>query len=203
MIAAFEKLNPNNEWIKKHDGDWGAFVSMASDDEIGEIKTLNNSPIARFFAEELNAVTSVDYASVDADDADLKKVQDKAILLSLKAVKDTEVKKEWLPEYSYVRLYEGADEYEVIKALKNNTFGDWFKKGKTDDNPGTDWIFETLADVQAAVAQIQDAANGDIEGVGTLEKKKITDSKLTNYTTKVLDWKFADYQIKCLNDNIK
>lgn len=211
MIAAFEELNPNNEWIKKHDGTntpgvqkWDAFVSRASDDEISEITTLTGAAegIAKYFAEELNAVTSVDYADVDAEDADLKKVQDKAILLSLQAVKEADVKKDWLPEYSYVRLYEGADEYDVMYALKHNTFGDWFKKGKTNTNPGTTWTFETLDDVQAAVAQIQDAANGDIDGVGTLEKNKITQSGLTNYTTKVLGWKFADYQIMCLNENI-
>lgn len=209
MIAAFEKLNPNNEWIKKHDGTnaptvqkWDAFVSKSSDDEISEITTLTGAAegIAKYFAEELNAVAlaSIDFAEVNEDDADLKKVQDKAIWLSLQAVEGPGVKKEWLPEYSYVRLYEGADEYEVIYALKHSGFGDWFKKAD-----GSTWTFETLANVQAAVAQVQDAANGDIDGVGTLEKKKITDSKLTNYTTKVLDWKFADYQIKCLNDNIE
>ena len=147
------------------------------------------SGIAKYFAEELNAVTSVDYADVDAEDADLKKVQDKAILLSLQAVKEADVKKDWLPEYSYVRLYEGADEYDVMYALKHNTFGDWFKKGKTNTNPGTTWTFETLDDVQAAVAQIQDAANGDIDGVGTLEKNKITQSAIV-YTEKKIQQRF-------------
>lgn len=206
MIAAFEDMNPNNEWIKKHDGTgapaiqkWDAFVSKASDAKIEEITTLTGQKegIAKYFAEELNAVTTVDYAEVNKEDADLKNVQDKAILMSLKAVKEADVKKEWLPEYSYVRLYEGADEYEVIYALKNSGFGEWFK------NNGTAWDFSTLANVQAAIAQVQDAANGDLPNVGTLEKNKITNSGLTNYTTKVLnDWKFADYQIKCLDDNI-
>ena len=192
-VAAFKALYAKTSWL---DDTWEAFVRESEETKVGEIENSSNETLVSKLTEKMNAVTvdDVDYETVDANDADLKKVHDKAIVLSLKEVEAENITTyDWVPEYSYVRMYEGAEEYDVMYALKNSNFSTaWFNVAD----------LSTIANVKAAISAVYDNYH-DNPSLGIQETKKIEASGLLNYVDAVLDdWKFNDKQISYMNNNI-
>lgn len=192
-VDAFKALYAKTSWL---DDSGEVFVRESEGAKVGEIENSSDDKLVSKLAEKMNAVTvdDVDYDAVNADDADLKKVHDKAIVLSLKEVKAENITTyDWVPEYSYVRMYEGAEEYNVMYALKYSDFStNWFNVVD----------LSTIANVKAAISAVYDNYH-DNPNLGIQETKKIEASGLLNYVDAVLDdWKFNDKQISYMNTNI-
>ena len=191
-VAAFKKAGEKT-WPEST---WTGFYRETEDTKVTEVTDGSNKLVDKL-AEKMAATTTVEYAEESTTDADLQAVQNKAILLSLKAVTTADIKDyTWVPDYSYVSLYEGSQygEYEVMTGLlelKDEMSG----SGELLENA----VLNTVDGVKKALSDIYDAYN-DL----SYAMKKIVDNyDLTTRIDKVYDeWKFNDAQIGALNTQL-
>lgn len=191
-VAAFKKANEKT-WPEE---DWAGFYRATEETKVTEV-TDGNDNLVNKLAEKMAATTTVDYAEESTTDADLQDVQNKAILLSLQAVKAADIKDyTWVPDYSYVSLYEGSQygEYEVMTGLIELK-----KEMSASGGLLENAVLNTVDGVKKALSDIYDAYS-DM----TYAQKKIVDNyDLTTRIDKVYDeWKFNDAQIAALNTQL-
>ena len=191
-VAAFKKANEKT-WPEE---DWAGFYRATEETKVTEV-TDGNDNLVNKLAEKMAATTTVDYAEESTTDADLQDVQNKAILLSLQAVKVADIKDyTWVPDYSYVSLYEGSQygEYEVMTGLIELK-----KEMSASGGLLENAVLNTVDGVKKALSDIYDAYS-DM----TYAQKKIVDNyDLTTRIDKVYDeWKFNDAQIAALNTQL-
>lgn len=177
---AIAKVYKDNSWVNNN-----VYIKATADTKFNEIATTGHTTMISSFITRVNGITGVSIST--------KPIENKAIELSLKATKEADIQENWIPAYSYIRTYAGAEEYDVMYALKKSSFDNsWF---------GSQTL-TTLAGVQKAIATVYDKYHGG--NLGIQEKKKIENSGLLNYVDTVLDdWKFKDAQINQLNTAIK
>ena len=206
--TAFNKVYPDNTWITKAGNgvsDYGTFIRNSDEETVTaqDIKTENNGVIADFFAQ--NAV-EIEKDKVDVStnsDAVEKAVENQSIWLTMQSLGDEgeNVDLSYIPEYSYICVYEGADEYDVIAGLKKLAAdlkgSTGTKLDKVKDS------YTSLKAVREAISQIKDAVDGNLEGLTSYDKQLATRSGLDDYNDTVWDWKFTDGQISTLNEKVK
>lgn len=176
---AIAKVYNDNSWVGGN-----VYIKATADTKFNEIATPGHTTMISSFTTRVNNITGVSIST--------KPIENKAIELSLKATKEADIQENWIPAYSYISTYAGAEEYDVMYALKKSRFDIWF---------GSQTL-TTLAGVQKAIATVYDEYHGG--NLGIQEKKKIENSGLLNYVDTVLDdWKFKDAQINQLNTAIK
>lgn len=177
---AIAKVYKDNSWVNNN-----VYIKATADTKFNEIATTGHTTMISSFITRVNGITGVSIST--------KPIENKAIELSLKATKEADIQENWIPAYSYIRTYAGAEEYDVMYALKKSNFDNsWFNSQ----------TLTTLAGVQKAIATVYDEYHGG--NLGIQEKKKIENSGLLNYVDTVLDdWKFKDAQINQLNTAIK
>ena len=177
---AIAKVYKDNSWVNNN-----VYIKATADTKFNEIATTGHTTMISSFITRVNGITGVSIST--------KPIENKAIELSLKATKEADIQENWIPAYSYIRTYAGAEEYDVMYALKKSNFDNsWFSSQ----------TLTTLAGVQKAIATVYDEYHGG--NLGIQEKKKIENSGLLNYVDTVLDdWKFKDAQINQLNTAIK
>lgn len=177
---AIAKVYNDNSWVGGN-----VYIKATADTKFNEIATPGHTTMISSFTTRVNGITGVSIST--------KPIENKAIELSLKATKEADIQENWIPAYSYISTYAGAEEYDVMYALKKSNFDNsWFSSQ----------TLTTLAGVQKAIATVYDEYHGG--NLGIQEKKKIENSGLLNYVDTVLDdWKFKDAQINQLNTAIK
>ena len=194
-IAAFKDEYSEKSWL---DANWGGFIRATTDTKVNEVKTEKGAKLVDTLVEKMKGVISVDYAAESTEDADLKAVQDKAIVLSLKETETADIKDyTCVPEYSYVSVYEGSQygEYEVMKGLKE------LKPILSGENGVLkDAILTTVKGVKDALSDIY----GAYDEMTYAEKKIVDKYSLRTRIDKVYDeWMFNDRQIKTLYNRVQ
>lgn len=214
--AAFNAKYPDNTWITETGNgaqDYGVFRKLTKDTKLAEIETDHNSVMIEYFA--TNAV-KIQLSEVNVStnaDANVKQVENKAVWLTLQSLDDevegvkyANVKDAYIPDYSYVCLYEGAGEYDIMKdveelytRLTSNGGATWLKgQGIADANS-----LKTLDGVKKFVSAVKDAKEDKIDGVSSYDKQLITDSGLADKFNTVWAWKYTDKQIEYLYNKVK
>lgn len=200
--AAIAKDNStkDNSWLGTS-GSEAVYVKATSETKFDEIvKKDASNKLVEDFAAKVKAISSVDIST--STDTDTKDTQNKSILLSLKEVTGEVVKNNssWVPAYSYICTYEGADEYDVMALLKK------YQSSKSEDKWNDDITAGNLKSATGIVKAMSAFYNGYYDGMTAAEKLQlgITEAQLTTYATAVLnDWKFMDNQLVALYDAVK
>lgn len=210
--AAFNAKYPDNTWITKNGNgaqDYGVFRKLTEDTELAEIKTDKNSVMIGYFA---NNAVEIQLSEVNVstdDDANVKQVENKAVWLTLQSLNDevegvkyANVKDAYIPDYSYVCLYEGAGEYDIMKDVKKLytqlSSAQWLtSQGITEDD------LKKIEGVKKFVSAVKDAKEDKIDGVSSYDKQLITDSGLADKFNTVWAWKYTDKQIEYLYNKVK
>ena len=203
MKDAFLAVKEGNSWL----GSNKTFYKEKADAKFAEITDGTNT-IAKKFAEAMvtEGGNTVNFAT--DKDVDLKAVHNKAIQLSLKAATEGDVQESWIPDYSWIELFEGSKhhEYEVMAGLLTlktevGTAGeDWFKEG--EDASKTEINLTKLTGVQKVLANIYDAYKNGTNNLGYAVNKAIKDSKVMDYIDDAYEWQFNDTQITTLNTKV-
>lgn len=197
MVAFFKEYKEGNSWLE----DETAGFYKEKDAKFEEI-TNGAETLVAAFADAMKEVTSVNYSTKEGD---AKKVEDAAILLSLKSVTKENVKENWIPDYSWVELFEGSKhhEYEVMAGLLTlrtevGAAGDaWFKESNSEIN------LTTLENVKKVLANIYDVYKNGTNDLGYAVNKAIKDSKVMDYIDDAYEWRFNEVQISTLNSKVK
>lgn len=204
--AAFNDVYPDNTWITKAGNgyaEYGTFV-RSSDEETVEAKDIvtdKGTSVAAKFAENAKKIEKEEVDVSTNDNAIEKAVENQSIWLTMQSLGENgeNVELSYIPEYSYICVYEGADEYDVVAGLK--------KLAADLENPsGLDKVtnnYTTLKAIREAVSQIKDAVDGNLEDLTSYEKQLATRSGLDKYNDTVWNWKFTDGQISTLNEKVK
>ena len=169
--AAFNKVYPDNTWITRAgngDSDYGTFIRNSDEETVTaqDIKTENGGVIANYFAQNAKKIGK-DKVDVSTNtDAVEKAVENQSIWLTMQSLGENgkNVELSYIPEYSYICVYEGADEYDVIAGLKKLAAD---LKGSTGTK--LDKVLESytsLKEVREAISQIKDAVDGNLDGFG-------------------------------------
>ena len=203
MKDAFLAVKEGNSWL----GSNSTFYKEKKDAKFADITDGTNT-IAKKFAEAMvtEGGNAVNFAT--DEDTDLKAVHNKAIQLSLKAATAGDVQESWIPDYSWIELFEGSKhhEYEVMAGLLTlktevGTAGeDWFKEG--EDGSKTEINLTKLTGVQKVLANIYDAYKNGTNNLGYAVNKAIKDSKVMDYIDDAYEWQFNDTQIGTLNKEV-
>lgn len=209
--AAFNKVYPDNTWITKAangDKDYGTFIRESNDSEVtaSDIKTDAGSVLANYFAINAEKIGK-DKVDVSTDtDAVEEAVENQSIWLTMQSLgeKGENVELSYIPEYSYICVYEGADEYDVIAGLKKLAAD--LKGSDASYSGALNKVLDSYTSLKAvreAISQIKDAVDGNLDGLTSYDKQLATRSNLDDYNDTVWDWKFTDGQIKTLNEKVK
>ena len=201
--AAFNKVYPDNTWITKAANgmqDYGTFIRTSNDSKVtaSDIKTDAGSVLAEYFAINAAKIEN-DKVNVSTNsDAVEKAVENQSIWLTMQSLGDKgkNVDLSYIPEYSYICVYEGAEEYDVMSDLKNLSTTLANVEGLKDVLKTS---YTTLVDVQKAVSKLYELSQSDDLFVSTKIKATCIDEKAKN----VMNWKFTDGQISTLNNKVK
>lgn len=211
--AAFNAKYPDNIWITKAGNgtqDYGVFRKLTENSELANIKTEAGSVMVEYFANNAVKIKLSEVNVSTDDDADVKQVENKAVWLTLQSLDDevesvkyANVKDAYIPDYSYVCLYEGAKEYDIMKDVRDLyaelSSASWLSgQGVTGEE-----TLKTLDGVKKFVSAVKDAKEEKINGATSYEKKLIEDSGLADKFNTVWAWKYTDDQIEYLYDNVK
>lgn len=201
--AAFNKVYPNNTWITKAANkvqDYGTFIRTSNDSEVtaSDIKTDAGSVLANYFAQNAKKISKekVD-VSTNTDEVE-KAVENQSIWLTMQSLGEEgeNVDLSYIPEYSYICVYEGAEEYDVMSDL--NSLGTTLADVKELGDVLKD-SYTTLVDVQKAVSKLYELSKSDDLFVSTKIKATCIDEKAEN----VMNWKFTDTQISTLDNKVE
>ena len=209
--AAFNKVYPDNTWITKAANgaqDYGTFIRKSNDSEVtaSDIKTDAGSVLANYFAINAEKIGK-DKVDVSTNtDAVEEAVENQSIWLTMQSLGENgkNVELSYIPEYSYICVYEGADEYDVIAGLKKLAAD--LKGSDVSYSGALNKVLDSytsLKEVREAISQIKDAVDGNLDGLTSYDKQLATRSNLDDYNDTVWDWKFTDGQIKTLNEKVK
>lgn len=203
MKDAFLAVKEGNSWL----GSNSTFYKEKKDAKFADITDGTNT-IAKKFAEAMvtEGGNAVNFAT--DEDTDLKAVHNKAIQLSLKAATAGDVQESWIPDYSWIELFEGSKhhEYEVMAGLLTletvvGTAGEnWFKEGESTSK--TDIDLTKLTGIQKVLANIYDDYKNGTNELGYAVNKAIKDSKVMDYIDDAYEWEFNDVQISTLNSKV-
>lgn len=206
--AAFNKVYPDNTWITKAgngDSDYGTFIRNSDEETVTaqDIKTESNGVLANFFAQNAVKINKNEVDVSTNTDAVEKAVENQSIWLTMQSLGENgkNVELAYIPEYSYICVYEGADEYDVIAGLKKLA-ADLRSSTGTKLDKVLD-SYTSLKAVREAISQIKDAVDGNLDGLTSYDKQLATRSDLDDYSNTVWNWKFTDGQISTLNDKVK
>lgn len=201
--AAFNDVYPDNTWItKKANGmqDYGTFIRLSNDEKVtaSNIKTDAGSVLAEYFAINAKKIGKTEVDVSTNTNAVEKAVENQSIWLTMQSLgnKGEYVELSYIPEYSYICVYEGAEEYDVMSDLKNlkTTLANVEDlKNVLKDS------YTNLVDVQKAVSKLYELSKSDDLFVSTKIKATCIDEKATN----VMNWKFTDQQISTLDNKVK
>lgn len=196
-VAAFKDKYSETSWLTS---EMGGFYRATADTKVEEVVTAKGTKLVDRLAGKMAEVETVDYAEESTADADLQAVQNKAIVLSLKAVTSADIKDyTWVPDYSYVCLYKNSNygEYEVMMGLLEFQAAETTEANKILN--GVD--LTTVDGLKDALAKVVDAY---ADGLGYTLKRIVENYDLTTRIDKVYDeWKFNDNQIKALHSQLK
>lgn len=210
--AAFNAEYPDNTWITAAGNgtmDYGVFLKLTEDTKLADIKTDKNSVMIEYFATNAVKIQLSEVNVSTDDDANVKNVENKAVWLTLQSlgdevegVKYANVKDAYIPDYSYVCLYEGAGEYDIMKDVRKLytqlSSAQWLtSQGITDDD------LKKIEGVKKFVSAVKDAKEDKIDGVSSYDKQLITDSGLADKFNTVWAWKYTDKQIEYLYNKVK
>lgn len=205
--AAFNGVLPYNDWLMVSTpmDESGVYFKPSADTKLEDITNESSMNMLDMFVDAASRITRASVnVSTNSDETE-REVENKAIWLTLKSGLNKEIvaqHPDWIPDYSYVCLYEGSEfsEYEVMDGLLNNDFGDWFKS--IVETGG--WTFETLKEVHWGIWAVKQAADGNNPNVDASEQNKIKASGLLDYVDVVMhEWRFTDAQIKFMNKRLK
>lgn len=197
------KVKSNNDWISSN-----VYVKPASTTAFKDIAISGGNTMVVDFAADVNIISSGYDIATDADatvngkvDADKKKALNKAILLSLKSVTANDVQATWVPAYSYIGTYEGAEEYEVMALLNKYRYG--VNKLSWNNNI-TAANLKDASGIKTAMTALYNAYyNGQMSAADKLQLG-ITEEQLTTYATAVLNnWKYKTEQLTALYNAVQ
>ena len=196
--AAIKAAYPDNSWVN-------ATVytnAVGADATLSEITTTPNGSIDAAFLTKIKDIAENSIkVSAEKDKVDLNAAKNKAIWLSLQGLEVKDVDAAWLPDGSYINVYETSTEYIVMDALKKKTanFGTWFETYKGNSNAN----FKTIDGIQKAMAAIKDVYDGnkDVDDYSYV-KSEITKSGLYDYVDDVLNWEYNNDQIDKLYNEV-
>lgn len=200
--AAFKAIYPDNSWLNENNGsEFGVFYKKTADTKISLIQNdyqASGETKHTLMAEAVTRVTKkIDETALAAVLAkDATELLKKTVYLTLNGLTKEKVadNENWFPAYSYVCVYEDAEENDVmadLKSLKETLKGESIKELNEELN--------TLVNVQKAVSKLYELSRGDDLFVST----KIKATCIDEYATNVMNWKFTDKQISYLNKNVK
>ncbi len=203
VLKAFNAKYPDNSWLQTNtsasDGEYSAFLKETSTTKISEIanESERKTKMVNAFATVAKNIT-LDEVKASAETS-ATEVENKAVYLTLQsgingAVVDNNPS--MIPAYSYISIYKGAEEYDVMSDLKN-------LKTTLKDVEGLKELlkdsYTTLVDVQKAVSKLYELSQSDDLFVSTKIKATCIDEKAEN----VMNWKFTNKQISTLNEKVK
>lgn len=201
--AAFNKVYPDNTWITEAANevqDYGTFIRRSNDDEVtaSDIKTKAGSVLADYFAQNAKKISKEKVDVSTNTNAVEKAVENQSIWLTMQSLGEEGeyVDLSYIPEYSYICVYEGAEEYDVmsdLKSLKTTLANVDELNGVLKDS------YTKLVEVQKAVSKLYELSQSDDLFVSTKIKATCIDEKAKD----VMNWKFTDKQISTLDDEVK
>lgn len=201
--AAFNKVYPDNTWITAAANgvqDYGTFIRTSNDDEVtaSDIRTEAGSVLADYFARNAKKISKEEVDVSTNTNAVEKAVENQSIWLTMQSLGEEgeNVDLSYIPEYSYICVYEGAKEYDVMSDLKSlkTTLADVAELDEVLKDSYT-----KLVDVQKAVSKLYELSQSDDLFVSTKIKATCIDEKAKD----VMNWKFTDGQISTLDKKVK
>ena len=203
VLKAFNAVYPDNSWLKTNsaasDREYQAFFKNAVDVKLSEIINGSNTNMVAEFAKVAKTVT-LDKVNVSTStNVNTKALENKAVYLTLQSGIDETAVDTYtsiIPAYSYVCVYEGAEENDVMADLNS------LKTELADETELAEtWKLDLtkLVNVQKAVSKLYELSQGDDLFVST----KIKATCIDEYATNVMNWKFTDKQISYLSTKAK
>ena len=202
--AAFKAIYPDNSWLNENNAsEFGVFYKETANTKISQIQndyqdggetkhTLMAEAVTRV-TKKINETALADVLAKDATELLKKTVYLTLNGLTKEKVADDE---NWFPAYSYVCVYEGAEENDVMADLKS------LKTTLADVDELKDVLKESytsLVDVQKAVSKLYELSQSNDLFVSTKIKATCIDEEATD----VMNWKFTDKQISYLSTKAK
>lgn len=103
-----------------------------------------------------------------------------------------------VPAYSYIRAYEGAEEYEVLEGLNFLIGKEWFKKNDSDKFAEAD--FNTLEGVKDAMEVVYTNYHATGNAMSALDKADVEHTGILDYFQNVrYNWNYTGDCIEALN----
>ena len=201
VLKAFNAVYPDNSWLKqKNNGadEFVVFEKKTATAKVSEIATARGTAMYEKFAEIAEKIILAQVNVSTSTVENTKALENKIVYLTLQSgINATAVDTYTIiPEYSYVEMYEGAEEYDVMADLKG-------LKTTLKDVDELDAVlkdsYATLVEVQKAVSKLYELSQSDDLFVST----KIKATCIDEYATNVMNWKFTDKQITYLNTEVK
>ena len=202
-MKAFNAVYPDNSWLKTnsaaYDREYQAFFKNAVDVKLSEIINASNTNMVAEFAKVAKTVT-LDKVNVSTStNVNTKALENKAVYLTLQSGIDETAVDTYtsiIPAYSYVCVYEGAEENDVMADLNS------LKTELAEETELAEtWKLDLtkLVNVQKAVSKLYELSQGDDLFVST----KIKATCIDEYATNVMNWKFTNKQISYLSGKAK
>ena len=203
VLKAFNAVYPDNSWLKTnsaaYDREYQAFFKNAVDVKLSEIINASNTNMVAEFAKVAKTVT-LDKVNVSTStNVNTKALENKAVYLTLQSGIDETAVDTYtsiIPAYSYVCVYEGAEENDVMADLNS------LKTELAEETELAEtWKLDLtkLVNVQKAVSKLYELSQGDDLFVST----KIKATCIDEYATNVMNWKFTNKQISYLSGKAK
>ena len=202
VLKTFNAKYPDNSWLKTNtsasDGEYSTFLKKTSTAEMSEIVNESKS-VTKMVDAFATVAKNITLSEVKASaGTDATEVENKAVYLTLQSgINGTVVDENpsMIPAYSYIGIYKGAEEYDVMSDLKS------LKTTLADVDDLKDVLknsYANLVEVQKAVSKLYELSQSDDLFVSTKIKATCIDEKATN----VMNWKFTDKQISTLNTKV-